>query len=298
MSPDTDQSIANRLAQLEATVEALRAENDQLHDRIETLETEVADLRDERDHLTERVDTLQRETAKLRGRIDDCTDLADRVTALETRPHIEWDTKDFDDAVVTHSNGPDYPIGTALANRPQRDEIERDTDTILNRIDAGEVTTHQQDTRLNVAPETPLEELCACPDTIQRQATEKVDIYRAVKFAEELYSRSNQTPYNNKRMIRASDLSRWLATHTDCQTNAAGDRAHGQTITRVIQALDEFGKDGIEVERDGGRGAERRVMIDAELADRCQQYGSATMDAEIVNELNAVDAGHHEPVSG
>jgi regulator of replication initiation timing len=217
MSPDTDQPIADRLTQLEATVEALRVENDQLHDRIETLETEVADLRDERDHLTERVDTLQRETAKLRGRIDDCTDLEDRVTAIEARPHINWDTKGLDDAVVTHPNGPDYPIGTALANRPQRDEIRRDIDTILDRIDDGEVTTHQQNARLNVAPETPLEVLCACPDTIQQQATEKVDIYRAVKFAKELYSRSSQTPYDNQRMVRASDLSRWLATHTDCR---------------------------------------------------------------------------------
>jgi hypothetical protein len=66
----------------------------------------------------------------------------------------------------------------------------------------------------------------------------------------------------------------------------------------VIKAVEDFGKDGIKVERDGGRGAERRVTINAELADRCQQYGSATMDADIVNELNPVNAGHHEPVSG
>lgn len=176
--------------------------------------------------------------------------------------------------------------------------MESKIDDVLEMLNAGERTDQQNDTRFRVAPETPLEELCACPDTIQQQATEKVDIYRAVTFAEELFSRSKAVPGGDQRMVRASDLSRWLASHTDCRTNATGDRAHGQTITRVIEALDEFGKDGISVEDDGGRGTERRVMIDAELADRCQKFGAATVEADVVNQLNAVDAGNHESVTG
>jgi hypothetical protein len=39
-------------------------------------------------------------------------------------------------------------------------------------------------------------------------------------------------------------------------------------------------------------------MINAELAERCQKFGAATIEADVVNQLNGVGAGTHEVVTG
>jgi len=91
--------------------------------------------------------------------------------------YLECDTKKFDDATIARSEKTDYPISRALTTRSQRDKIESEVDGVLEILDAGEQTDRQSRIRLRVAPGTPLEKLCACPNTIQRQTTEKVYIY-------------------------------------------------------------------------------------------------------------------------
>jgi cell division protein FtsB len=154
---DTDTpSTDDRLAALEAAVEELHDENAQLRDRVDALETEVNTLHDERDQLEDRVDHLQRENSTLRGQLSDLDDIDERVTALESRPHLDWNTKEFDDATIVRPEKANYPIGRALTTRPQWDEVESEIDNILEMFDAGEQTDHQNGARLRVAPETPL----------------------------------------------------------------------------------------------------------------------------------------------
>ncbi|MEZ3115398.1 hypothetical protein RYH80_05635 [Halobaculum sp. MBLA0147] len=270
----------------------VEARLDALADRLDELEAENERLREENEELRGRVDQLQRDNAELRS----------TVAEIESRPRVGWD--DAPDpsgiSVVAPEGDHEWDLFGAIHASASKDvvaDLDERVQTVMDAVESGELED-QGETKLGLEPETPLEELCACPDTIQRQATRKVDVYRAVKFAEELWNRSEKLP-NGDRHINSSDLSRWLASRFDeIATTATGERANSTTVGRVRRALSKFGKDRIEVTEKKGRGHETKIVVNAELADRCQKFGNANVDASIVNELNAVDAGNHDPVTG
>jgi hypothetical protein len=192
------------------------------------IEAKVSEAVDERlGELERRVDELAEEIAGEADRLArDATDDRQRIHALEERMG-ELEEAASEDPGAGMSEGRD-PRGSGGENAPAPDHI---------------------------APTTPLERVAGLPEHLAESEL-TANVGRARFVARGVMEYSQSAPAG--RVISSSDLRRVLVAGTDA-------KGHGQTVTRVLQALEELGGDGVTVvERRG----ERRVVFDEGTADR------------------------------
>ncbi|TYL35845.1 hypothetical protein CV102_25590 [Natronococcus pandeyae] len=108
-------------------------------------------------------------------------------------------------------------------------------------------------------PETPLEEVCAAPDTIANESL-TANQQRARSFAADVTNYTKSVPAG--RAIKSSELRRVL-------TAIEGKHVHTQTTDRVMKILDDLGKDGVKIRK--GQDGERVVVFTDAIAERLKQ---------------------------
>lgn len=108
-------------------------------------------------------------------------------------------------------------------------------------------------------PETPLEQTAALPPEMIDGET--ANVQRAVFVARDVTDYTRKVPAGYQ--IKSSELRKVLRAGTDA-------KGHTQTVGRVMEVLDDLGKDDVEVvERRG----QRRVVFSAEIVDRLDAIG-------------------------
>lgn len=109
-------------------------------------------------------------------------------------------------------------------------------------------------------PQTPLERTVALPESMAESEL-TANQSRARFVATDVMNYTRSVPAG--RAIKSSEIGTVLRAGTEC-------KGRSQTVSRVIEFLDELGGDGVEVvERRG----ERRVIFDEDAARRLQQLG-------------------------
>ena len=102
---------------------------------------------------------------------------------------------------------------------------------------------------------TPLERIAALPEHIaKRELTANQE--RARFIARDVHDYGEKVPAG--LVIDSRAIKRVI-------TAAEGKRPHTQTVARVMNFLDELGKDGVQLKKRRGR---KFVVVDPEVADR------------------------------
>jgi len=108
-------------------------------------------------------------------------------------------------------------------------------------------------------PQTPLEQTARLPQEMIDGET--ANVQRAVFVAQDVADYTRKVPAGYQ--IKSSELRKVLRAGTDA-------KGHTQTVGRVMEVLDDLGKDDVEVvERRG----QRRVVFSAEIVDRLDAIG-------------------------
>ena len=250
------------------TLDDLERRVEQLSDRVDALEDENERLREENEELRDRVGSVETTRVDLRGR---------RLEDLWIeRPDLDLE----------------LPIGQIVTAKVSRRDLQEEVDELRESLEEGEIGT-ADDVELAVEPETPIEELCLLPPAMQREALTK-NQHRAVQFAEQFYSVTNPTS-GDSRVVNASDISRWLASNTDATTHqTASNRVHSDTLDSVMRYLGALGDDRVRIAQKKS-GGERTVIVETETAERCQQFGAADLDEQIVQ---SVEMNHDTVTDG
>lgn len=109
-------------------------------------------------------------------------------------------------------------------------------------------------------PETPLERTVSLPESMAESEL-TANQSRARFVAKDVMNYTRSVPAG--RAIKSSEIGTVLRAGTNC-------KGRSQTVSRVIEFLNDLGGDGVEVvERRG----ERRVIFDGATARRLQQLG-------------------------
>jgi outer membrane murein-binding lipoprotein Lpp len=203
------------------------------------LQTVSTDAEDEQ--ITTTINTLVAEIEDLR---DDVEDLQDELA--ESR----------------RQNAEDRKRISELEDEVERLEAEDgDEDGGEDHQTDGSKPTPDGDTGGCTTPQTPLERTVALPESM---ATSELTANqeRARFVAKDVMNYTRSVPAG--RAIKSSEIGTVLRAGTDC-------KGRSQTVSRVIEFLNELGGDGVEVvERRG----ERRVVFSDHAARRLQQFGS------------------------
>ncbi|WP_129116700.1 hypothetical protein [Halegenticoccus tardaugens] len=262
------QAIAERLADLEATVEHLQAENERL-----------------REQLTEKDARLD----AYEVRLDD----------LEARQHVELrDVDDDADAALEHIWIADQPVGRLLdAGRKRtkalskRVDLDTENDTLRDEFEEyreqnekgkadirrwvadledslGETPGSGTDADVSqpTSLSTPLERIVALPDTVAAEEL-TANQERARFIATDVTDYARKVPAGF--MIESSSLRRVLAAKED-------GSVHTETVSRVMEFLDRFGEDDVELVKRRGT---RRVVFSPRLVERFRRLGSESQTA-------------------
>lgn len=122
-------------------------------------------------------------------------------------------------------------------------------------------------------PETPLEQTAALPQEIIDQ--ESPNVRRAVFIASDVFDYTRKVPAG--RAIRSGELRKVLKAGTD-------STGHTQTVSRVMDVLDDMGKDEVKVVK---RRGEKRVIFSEEGAQRLAQLTGDGKSHRVVIENQA-----------
>ncbi|WP_129116739.1 hypothetical protein [Halegenticoccus tardaugens] len=280
------QAITERLADLEATVEHLQAENERL-----------------REQLAEKDAQLDAYEA--------------RLDAYEARQHVELrDVEDDADAALEHIWIADQPVGRLLDSSSKRaktlssrvDDLETESQTCRDELEEyreqnekgkadirrwvadledslGEATSIETEgsaTR-SASLSTPLERIVALPDTmIDEELTANQERARFIATDVTDYARKVPAGF----MIDSSSLRRVLAAKED-------GSVHTETVSRVMEFLDRFGEDDVELVKRRGT---RRVVFSPRLVERLGRLGrlgaqSQTAETDVAGENHGVVIG-------
>lgn len=130
--------------------------------------------------------------------------------------------------------------------------------------------TPETDKNGSTDPQTPLERVCAfSEDVAERELTANQS--RARFVARDITDYADSVPAGYA--IRSGDIATVLRAGTDC-------RGRTQTVSRVIDFLDDLGGDGVEiVERRGTK----RVVFTEETATRLERFGEQSPPNESHN---------------
>jgi hypothetical protein len=226
----------------------------------EGLQSVSHDIEDEQ--LVNTINTLVAEIEDLRGDVEDLQD-----ELAESR----------------RQNAEDRKRISELEEKVERLEAEQDSDEDAQdgAEDAGSpdaTPTPDAEESGCTTPQTPLERIVALPERMaQSELTANQERARFVATDVMNYTRS--VPAG--RAIKSSEIGTVLRAGTEC-------KGRSQTVSRVIQFLDELGADGVEVvERRG----ERRVIFDEDTARRLQDLGGPDAGGSVSNGVVAGTKG-------
>jgi len=125
----------------------------------------------------------------------------------------------------------------------------------------GSKPTPDGDTDGCTTPQTPLERTVSLPESMA-QSELTANQKRATFVAKDVMNYTRSVPAG--RAIKSSEIGTVLRAGTSC-------KGRSQTVSRVIEFLNDLGGDGVEVvERRG----ERRVVFTEDAARRLQQLGA------------------------
>ena len=239
----TDEESSSQLNQLLRRVDALEAENDQLHSELEAtqeqqredchaLARENHELRASNEQLEERADQAEAERDELNEQIPDLeSQLAD------ARDHTGREFATVRARMTDTEN-------TVEEFEEQITELEGGFADVTPRVEEGK--TGSQDT------ETPLERICQLPEHLaDRELTANQE--RARFIASDVQDYAEKCPAG--LVIDSRAIKRVI-------TASEGKRPHTQTVTRVINFLDDLGKNAVELKKRRGR---KLVVFDPEV---------------------------------
>ena len=201
------------------------------------LQTVSTDTEDEQ--ITTTINTLIAEIEDLRG---DVNDLQDELA--ESR----------------RQNAEDRKRISELESKVERLEAEQDGDEDVEDYQSGGSNPTGGEESSHTTPQTPLERTVSLPESM---ATSELTANqeRARFVAKDVVEYTRSVPAG--RAIKSSEIGTVLRAGTDC-------KGRSQTVSRVIEFLNDLGGDGVEVvERRG----ERRVVFDEDAAHRIQELG-------------------------
>ena len=143
---------------------------------------------------------------------------------------------------------------------------------------SGSNPTPDDDTDSPTTPQTPLQRVVALPESTVKGSL-SANQSRARFVAKDVMNYTRSVPAG--RAIKSSEIGTVLRAGTEC-------RGRSQTVSRVIEFLDELGADGVEVvERRG----ERRVIFDERTARRLQDLGGPDAGGSVSNGVVAGTKG-------
>jgi seryl-tRNA synthetase len=185
--------------------------------------------------ITALVDVVERQQQQI-------DDLQERVSDLEDDLQEEQETRAREDAQLRQRI-------TAV-----EEDLEDDQEDANPTQEAGQTAT--QETM------TPLEDLVTLPDTVLDE--ERANTQRAVFVARDVSEYTKSVPAG--RVITTSELRTVLRAGTD-------SRGHRQTVSRVIDLLDDLGGDDTKIVEK--RGTKRLVFTD-EIVERLERLTTDT----------------------
>jgi FtsZ-binding cell division protein ZapB len=235
---------------------------------ITAIKTRLAEL----EELRERVDEVEAENRELRERVDEVEaanedlqeeneELRERVTALEEQP--EFDVLDKSDPLGSLTvDG--APLGRVINRKVSKGDFK----TELNELEArlGDVTPSSPETdksasQTSYEPETPLEQIVGLPESmVQEQLTANQDRARFIaRDIREYGTRTGTKSTGFNYAIDSGTLKKVL--------KASYDVSHTETVNRVIEWLDELGKDETLVRTKNGR---QKIIFRGDLVRRIE----------------------------
>jgi hypothetical protein len=235
---------------VETTVNALR--------QSEAPESAVSAVQEAGVELSETVSATAESAAQARSR---ARETEQRVAELkQTVEELRDDQDDHTEDLRENLRDERESRARADAEIKQRvTDVEQRVDDLegdhagANPGDDGEETTMQE-------PVTPLEDLVTLPEAVIDQ--ESANTRRAVFVAKDVDEYTTSVPAG--RMITSSELRRVLTAGTD----ASG---HTQTVSRVIDLLDDLGGDDVEIV---DRRGTRKLVFTDNLVDRLTELTS------------------------
>lgn len=236
----------------ETAIESVEAAGQSLVEAVEEIDTneETDDVAGEDEQASADTtedqppeDDLREQVAGLTERVDDLEQSTD--FHLDDICDLEVATRDLEDRVST------------LEDRSSGDEL-----------DPEQETNHRSGDRIE--PQTPLEDVARLPSRLTED--QSPNVRRALFVARDVVQYTRSVPAG--RAIKWSELRQVLRAGTDCN-------AHPQTVKRVMETLDDFGEDTVEiVDRDD---REKLICFDEEATARLDH---------LCSEDQSVDATH------
>lgn len=228
-----------------------------------TTNSSDADIVEAITSLADEVATLKSENEQLRSDLEETQDELKRTheELAATRQRLETVETELED-VDEHRGG----LAHDIAKTNQR------VTTLEAALEDGTTAEDEPDSpSLQDTIETPLEQIAALPeDVAEAELTANQD--RARFVARGVRDYTSKAPCG--RVMTSSDLRQVLS--------AAGDsRIHPQTVTRVIEFLDRFGEDDVEVVT---RRNQRRIVFSEALADRLVELETAQITPCVIGQ--------------
>jgi DNA repair exonuclease SbcCD ATPase subunit len=195
--------------------------------------------------ITALVDVVESQQQQIEELTEQVHDLEDDLDEQEDGLQEEQETRAKDDAQLRQR---------ITAVEEDIEDLEDDQEDANPTQEAGQTAT--QETM------TPLEDLVTLPDTVLDE--ERANTQRAVFVARDVSEYTKSVPAG--RVITTSELRTVLRAGTD-------SRGHRQTVSRVIDLLDDLGGDDTKIVEK--RGTKRLVFTD-EIVERLERLTTDT----------------------
>ena len=199
-------------------------------------------------------------------------ELSAQVGELESQvrdnaEQIEETSDDLDETeqrLDAFSNWLENVVDDVAANSDDIDDVRNDIEASEGNGSTGENTAPET----YVTPETPLEQTAALPQEMIDE--ESPNVRRAVFVAQGVDDYSRKVPAG--RAIRSSELRKVLKAGTD-------SNGHTETVSRVMNVLDDMGKDDVKIV---DRRGEKRIVFSQEAADRLSELTEQKRNHRVV----------------
>jgi uncharacterized phage infection (PIP) family protein YhgE len=227
---------------------------------LEDIKQRINKLEQENEQLQDRVDELEQENEQLQNHVESLEE------ELEERAAVRWDSNEIDDMEVENAEGDKHPLGLVLSNKIGSEDLRVE----LEEFEAGlQGSTPTPETEKTISPnavepKTPLEEIISLPEEIaSEQLTENQD--RARFIAKDIKDYGASTGFrdgsrNYRYSLSSTDLKKVL--------KAAHGTSHTETVNRIMNFLDDLGKDETRIRKKRGT---RKIVFEGELIDRIEE---------------------------
>jgi regulator of replication initiation timing len=241
----TDNTLQQRIDELEATIATQQAHIEEIETNTESLESQVEELEAENETLKEQLTDRAAKTDQLR----------ERITQLEAQPSVT--IADESDPIGSLQIA-GAPVGRAISSKPGETELYQELDALRKELDTDPDDPSGTQSEPTIETETPLEEIVALPQRVvddQLTANQR----RARFVATDLTEYATKTPAG------------WVLTPKDLRTvlNAAFDTSHSQTCSRVRTILADLGDSEVSIKESRG---EKKLVCAESIVRRLQRF--------------------------